>query len=335
MKSLASITNIEKAFYDLSKMDFRLQEFFFTYYSQKLILTNHFYPHIESINPGLSDHGPDHIQRVLKLHEKLLERNIPALSDVELVADNALNIYELYILLCSTAWHDVGNLLGREGHNTKVVEVANRLETNFFIDDFTKDCVMQLSKAHSGPDGIRVHVPVEDVSYKNQEINLRFLAASLRFADELDEGEVRVDEEYYHAMKDKIPNESRIYWEAPCCIKRIEPKASDCVIEIHARVKKDELFKILLKSGKNVALIDELIYRIDKMNRERMYYMEFVRKHAEYREIIFDLTIQDTKPRQITFRFNNTQGYNEFWGVNTEINPAAKIPTYQLQKEEQ
>jgi metal-dependent HD superfamily phosphatase/phosphodiesterase len=334
MKTLTKITNIERAFYELAKTDPKAQEYFFTYYSQKLILLNHFYPHVEGIIKGFTDHGPEHIYRIMNIHEKFLKKSIPALSDSEVVKDNSLNLYELYLLLCASLWHDVGNLLGRDQHNKKVVDIANRLENSFFIDDYMKKYTLQIAQAHSGDDAVRKEIPVEDTDYMNEEINLRFLGATLRLADELDEGEVRVDEHYYNAMRDQIEPINRIYWETPCCIKRIEPRADDCLIEIHAKVKSADLYKMFPKNGREVALIDELIYRIDKMNKERMYYMQFVRKHVEYTKIVFDLWVENSKPLQHTFKFTNDQGYFDFWKEYPQINPQLQMPAYTLQRTE-
>lgn len=328
------ITPIETAFWDMGKMNVKLQEYFFTYYSQKLVLLNHFYPHIEGVLRGFPDHGPDHVTRVMQLYGKMLKNNIPGLSDSqEIVSGVALDFYEIYLLLCATVWHDVGNLLGRYKHNQNIIKISSKLKNIFFLDRDMKKYVFQIAKAHTGSDGVRQEIPVEDTAYKNAEINLRFLGAVLRFADELEEGGVRVDETYYETMKGEIPSNKKIYWETCCCINRIEPKPDQCCIELRAKVDKDKLFELFKKNGKNVALIDELIFRIDKMNLERKYYMQFVRKHLEYREIMFDLTVEDSKPKRFNFIFNNDRGYHDFWDNFSRMNPESNLSGYTLQKE--
>ncbi|CAG1003525.1 MAG: hypothetical protein OIN86_16670 [Candidatus Methanoperedens sp.] len=340
MKSATGITPIERAFYEIVKTDKELQEYFFTYYSQKLILQNHFYPHVGEKLLGFSDHGPNHINRILLLYSKLLKNNILGLSDSQdVVCSIELNYYEIYLLLCATVWHDVGNLLGRDKHNMKIIDVSNRLENNFFVNKDVKKYAMQIAKAHTGKDAIRKEILIEDIDYKNQEINLRFLGGILRLADELDEGDVRVDNMYYEPMKDQIADENKIFWEVCNCIKRITPKPDESLIEIHAIInQKEELYKIFNKlytdknTLKTVALIDELVLRIDKMNHERGYYMEFVRKHADYREIVFELIIESPAPEKFMFKFDQNQGYAEFWKMNPQLNPENKINDYHLQK---
>jgi len=334
MIDLVGITPIEKVFYNMAKMDARLQEYFFTYYSQKLILLNHFYPHVEGKLRGFPDHGPDHIVRIMELHGKLLKNNILGLSDPqETVSDATLNFYEIYLLLSATVWHDVGNLLGRYKHNQNITKISSRLKDNYFPNKDLKKYVFQIAKAHTGPEGITREIPIEDADYKNAEIHLRFLGAVLRFADELEEGGVRVDETYYETMKDKIPNNKKIFWETCCCINRIEPKPSECIVQLCAKVDKDKLFKLFTKNGKNVALIDELVFRIDKINLERKYFMQFVRKHVEYREILFDLTVEDSRPDKFTFRLDNDQGYHDFWNHYSQLNPRINLSSYTFQKE--
>ncbi len=327
------ITPIEKAFYEMSKEDANMQEYFFTYYAQKLILMNHFYPHIESQLHGYIDHGPNHVTRILKLYEKILENNIPTLSHEEVIKDASLNFYEFYLLLCATVWHDVGNLLGRNNHNKNIVKIVERLKNHFFVDEDIKNYAFQIAKAHTGEDGVRKEIQLEDIDYKNEEINLRFLGAFLRFTDELEEGEVRVDKQYYKSMEDQIPDDQKIYWETSLCIKRIEPDPKNSVIKMHAKINQSDLFRLFTKNGREVALIDELVFRVDKMNKERIYYMGFARKHIEFREIVLNITLQNTVPKTITFEFNNDQGYSLFWENNPNINPQEKIDGYILQKE--
>lgn len=334
METLININRIEKAFFDYGKGDPKLQEYFFTYYSQKLILLNHFYPHVAGRLTGYTDHGPEHITRIIKLYEKMLKNNIPFMgSNSGIVSNATLNLYEIYLLLCATIWHDIGNLLGREKHNEKISEISDRLKNNYFVDEDMKKYALQIAEAHTGVDGVRKKIPLEDTFYKYEEINLHFLGAVLRLADELEEGEVRVDSRYYSTMGNEIPDYQKIYWEISNCIKCIEPKPDEFIIEIRAKLNVNDLFNLFEKNKGSVALIDELIFRIDKMNEERKYYMQFVRKPAEFREIIFDLVLENSSPpQQITFRFNNSRGYGAFWDNYLHMNPEKKIQGYILQK---
>lgn len=324
MRHLGIIKKIEYALFQMSKKDLKLQEYFFTYYSQRLILINHFYPHIESELKGYVDHGPEHIFRLIDLLGKILKNNIVGLEEEEeVIGVKALNFYEIYILLCGAIWHDAGNLLGREGHAKKVGEIDKRLKGNFFVDKEIKEYSLQIAKSHSGEDAVRKEIHSDSENYNNFQIDLRFLGALLRFADELEEGMVRIDSKYYECMNDKILEENKIYWESGMCIKQILPEPNNLIIKIFATINKNDLFKLFKKEGKEVTLVDELINKIDKMNNERKYYMLFVRKHLDFNEIEFNLRVksEDQSPENYTFKFNNDDGYFEFWNNNSNINP--------------
>ena len=86
-----------------------------------------------------------------------------------------------------------------------------RLKNNFFVDKDMEKYAIQIAKAHTGEGGVRKEISLEDTDYQNAEIYLRFLGALLRFTDELEEGEVRIDNQYYESMKDHIPNDQKIY----------------------------------------------------------------------------------------------------------------------------
>jgi hypothetical protein len=317
----------------MGKKDVKFQEYFFTYYAQKMILLNHFYPHVESIIPEFTDHGPSHIVRILELYQRILRNNVPGLAETQEVVDaTSLNFYELYLLLSATVWHDVGNLLGREQHNKKIIQISNKLKKNFFVDKDVQKYALQIAKAHTGVNGVRQEILSDDTNYMNKEINLRFLGAVLRFTDELEEGEVRIDKDYYETMKNNMEDRDKLHWETSCCIKRVEPDADEGIVSVHAQIKKEELFKVFKEDGKKIALIDALIFRVNKMNLERINYMQFVRKHIEYREIVFDLTVENSRLKRITFRFNNDQGYDQFWSNCPHIDPRKHIKSYVLQK---
>jgi hypothetical protein len=330
MQSLAGITKIEKAFYELGKSEGNLQEYFFTYYSQKLILNNHIYAHIPQILPGFTDHGQHHIKRILNLYGRILQNNIQDSND-DLLSGRALNFYELYILLCGTIWHDVGNVLGRINHGRKAEEVMDRLKGHFFVDEETRKYSLQVAEAHTGEDAIKNCIPSDDVPYMNEEINLRFLGAVLRFADELEEGQVRIDGTYYDSLSENISKDQKIYWEISKCIKRISPDSGKCGVNINARIDNDKIFDLFKKNDNNVCFIDELIFRVDKMNRERINYMKYVRKHVNYKEIILELIIPDrTDLSKIIFKFDDDFDYNRFWITYPDLNPESNIQNYQL-----
>lgn len=338
MKTLTDITEVEKSFYEMSKMDRSLQEYFFTYYSQKLILYNHIYPRVPEVLKGFNDHGYNHITRILNLYSKFLRNNIldPS-SERDFISNTTLNYYELYLLLCATLWHDVGNSLGRSEHEKRIIDVMDRLKNHFFVDEDLREYALQIAEAHTGNNAITTCIPHEDTDYNGHEINLRFLGATLRLVDELEEGELRIDKTFFNSMSDLLDDRQKIFWMISKCIKRINPDPDRCIIEINARIKNSDIFTLFKKEKKgskeleDIALIDELIFRIDKINKERINYMKYVRKHVNYNRVRLNLTVVGRADLgQINFTFDDDHGYNTFWKTHTDLSPEDKIESYEL-----
>lgn len=342
MKRVPGLTSIEYSLYLMCKRDNELLEYFFSYYLQKLTLLNHFYPHIEGELKGYSDHGEKHVKNILKLYTKMLINVIPCEEEdtFEIPTDIVFNYYELYLLLCATIWHDIGNLKARNQHNRHLSEISDRIN-HYFVDKDMKDLTMEIARAHTGEDAVTKEIQVEITPYKNELIVSRFIGAILRFADELDEGQNRVDLSYYERMKDTIPSHQRVFWESCGCIKRIEPNPDKFDVDIEIKIKKEDMFNLFdkkLKEGTpyekeiKVALIDELIFRLNKINKERMYYMTFIQKFVEYKTISTAIYIIDNgNSTRKTFVLNDSNGYTEFWREFPELNPGNHLKGYCLQ----
>src|SRR5947209_8744319 len=87
--------------------------------------------------PMLTDHGPRHIQNVLKNAEKLIEKD--DFSGVE-----------LYSLAMMILFHDVGNIFGREGHERRIAKVYDEMRSGKNPPSPEKYIVVQGAGAHSG-----------------------------------------------------------------------------------------------------------------------------------------------------------------------------------------
>ena len=62
----------------------------------------------------LNDHGPEHTQKVIERAYSILKNTRIHLSE-----------FETFILLCAIQIHDIGNVLGRSGHERKLNEIFN------------------------------------------------------------------------------------------------------------------------------------------------------------------------------------------------------------------
>jgi len=348
------ITNIEKAFYEMARKDdikrgnADLEEYFFTYYSQKLTLFNHIYSHMETELRDYPDHSSGHVNRIMGILGKMLKKHVLYLDplyldqsrDYEMFSPQKreiFNFFEVYLLLCATILHDIGNIMARERHEERIKQVVEKVEL-FFVDEDVKKYALWIAQAHRGENSISSIVP-SNVDYRNEEINLRFLAAVLKLADELEEGEVRIDKIYYETRKTKISEDKKLHWNISRCIKRINPKPDAHIIDIRAEMQDENTCfatypKKIGESIRSVALIDELISRIDKINETRKYYMQFITKYIPFDSIDFKLKIGQTSP-SYSLTFDNTNGYHAFWNIYPHLNPAGRIKDYELQLEEQ
>ncbi|MFW9876300.1 MAG: hypothetical protein ACFFG0_24655 [Candidatus Thorarchaeota archaeon] len=328
MRNLNQINGIEIALYDMAKKDLKLQEYFFSYYNQKLRLFNHFYSHIQEKLIGFNDHGPDHINRILEIYPRILENRIPNIDGKTDLFKKSLNFYEVYLLLSATIWHDVANLMGRDNHgiNIKQMPVFNE---SVFVNDELKKYILQIAESHTGEGSIEKKINRETEYAYNHTLNLRFLAAILRLADELEETERRIDWNYY-ISNGYIEEEQKIYWEINHCIKSINPEPESEVIKINCRIDKNKCLDIFKKNNNSVALIDELIYRINKMNYERQYTQKYLySKYLLFKCIEFDLIVSG-ESISYKFIFDDDHGYEDFWERYNQLNPEKQIKNYKL-----
>ena len=158
------------------------------YVSARKILLEDVLEDIRGSEPSLTDHGPRHIQHVLKNVFKLLEGDLNYFSPIE-----------HYILGLSVLFHDVGNLHGREDHSKRIARfydhVRNAPAPRFAQE---KALVVRIAQAHTGKalNGSRntlADVP-EVWQLDGSPVKTREIAAIVRFADELAEGRQRTSE---------------------------------------------------------------------------------------------------------------------------------------------
>jgi len=346
MKKPPELSDLEYCLYLMSEDDPVLFEYFLSYYLQKFTLMNLVYPQIASELKGYNDHGYKHVKNIINLQEKILISNVPFLEEMiygegdDIQEDSAFNFYELYLLLSATLWHDVGNIVERFHHNEHIPRIEAKIQ-HYFVNTEIKDYVLHIAKAHTGSDGVRAQINLPVSGYCNEQIFCQFIGALLRFTDELDEGQNRLNLGFYERFGDSIEEHQKIFWEVCNCIKRILPEPRESQIIIDVNIKKEDIFKDYLKilnKGKSeetkirVCLIDELIFRINKINQERIYYMEFVKKFLDFKEIKLNVNILDGGDTQsMTFSFNDQFGYDQFWETVDQLNPEILLPGYILQ----
>lgn len=228
--------------------------------------------HIDRAEPNLTDHGPRHLADVMQRCHQLL-----TLGKDDLTAE------ELYILCVSILFHDVGNLHGRAEHQRKIggiYKYVRGLDPRFSGE---RNAVLAVAGAHTGTtrDGKRDTLKSLDrQTFQGASVRIREIAAILRLADELAEGQHRtsayllnigqyaIDSIIYHAYAQTVD-----YAIQPGRIAMTFTLDISCAgekFEVHS-VELCELIKLCYKR----------IIKLDQERRFCKYYCPFLRDLAE------------------------------------------------------
>lgn len=163
------------------------QELYDDYTSvRNAIEKDNFFDEIKGQEPNLSDHSVKHIQDVFERVYKVIgEENF-----------KTFNTYEIYCLALMILFHDVGNIFGREGHNSKekIAKIYNKYRSNPSNYRDERRVVIEGASAHTGKSKIGCNDTLKFVnedSIRGEKIDLKELASILRFSDELAEGKQR------------------------------------------------------------------------------------------------------------------------------------------------
>lgn len=214
----------------------------------KSYFIGHIYSKIASIEPNLTDHGEVHIQNVLQNAYELINNS-----------NNTLSGVELYVLCMGILVHDIGNLSGRKGHESKLKEYFNITKFST-LDRKHITSISQIAKSHGGIDcdtiGTVTVNNLDGVCVRGQKI-----AAILRFADELAEGKQRTS--LVMLEKDLISKDSRLYHIYASILDR--PAIIKDTISLDYSVYIDEHLEMLKEL---LAFIHE---RVDKLYKELLY----------------------------------------------------------------
>jgi hypothetical protein len=178
-------------------------------------------PHIAKIEPNLTDHSANHIVDVIDNAAILL-----GLKN-ELNEKHESNIhpyvtYEMLALLLSLVMHDVGNILKRNDHNSKITDVWSKLTSWNLWAPNERNVVIDICRAHSGRSRDGSSDTIKDLSVSRRyffksPIRIAELAAIVRFSDELAEGEHRTS--CFLIDAGLIDESSRLFHEYARCTR--------------------------------------------------------------------------------------------------------------------
>ena len=231
----------------------------------------------------LTDHGVEHVKSVIA-HAK------------DIISDSMqLTGYEIYLLLMSIHFHDVGNILGREQHEERIAEIIDEMGDRLSLDTAEKSFIAAIATAHGGyVDGNKDTIRSIDVDtiYDGVQIRCKLLAAILRFADEISDDYRRSEFQNVN-----VPPENQVYHEYSKALDPISINGE--TLKLHFRIPYEMTQNKIKKQEKCIFLYDEVLERIAKCMRELEYCkkyaygfiqlttidvtIEFLRKNSTYR----------------------------------------------------
>lgn len=259
--------------------DFPAQkDYFATYTNIKDWMTLHVFSKIDS---GLSaadgniytSHGPDHFERVIKYAGLLLGLKNNGMDSKTF----SLSPFETYVLLVSILLHDSGNMFGREGHEKRAGLIICKMG-ELAGTTFEKRIISQIAQAHGGKtaDGSK-----DTIGKLNTVENLgscscrsKLIAAITRFADEICEDHTRAAS--FSLENYGVPEKNIIYHKYAASIQSVDIDLNDESVSVSYSLDKNDVLECFHEGdAKSKYLIDEIIYRLKKMDCERKYIMRF------------------------------------------------------------
>lgn len=252
-------------------------------------LNSDFHPHvtaIASIKDGgyLTDHGTDHIKKVIRKASELVDYQ-----------DFKLTPYEVYLLLVAIHLHDVGHIKnGRCQHEKSAREVMFDIGKKLGDDNTEKMCIFHIAESHGGNidgDKDKISRLREKETILNQNIKPQLLAAILRFADELSDDRERAAK---YLMDDKtIPSPSEIFHCYAYALHSVKIDHEGKAVEMCFELNKENVSKKYGKNDKKVYLLDEIYDRTLKTYCECKYCMRFIPLEIQINSIKVEIQFID------------------------------------------
>lgn len=236
----------------------------------------------------LTDHGPDHIAMVMRRAKDLSDTSR---SGREFQTE--LTAYEVFILLLSCHCHDVGNVYGREGHESRIMDVIGTLSQYKQLRPSEWRLIAQIASVHGGTidddkDTIGRAIASGSVDLCGKQVRPQLLAAILRLADELSDESSRASN--FGTRLGIIPRESEIYHRFAKCLESVRINTADKCVELGFVLYPDDLDHLFgyKKTDENTILetylVDEIYKRTKKTFCELMYCMKFMRMWPNHYE---------------------------------------------------
>jgi hypothetical protein len=229
----------------------------------------------------LTDHGKKHVEQV-----------ISRATDILRESQCRITPYEGYLLLAAIYLHDVGNIYGRKNHERKCNEILQHLGTAAGDDSAERRLLARISSAHGGTrngdadtiGALQSHFPILGHSVRKQ-----FLAALLRFSDELADDRTRASR--FLLENNRLPARSKLYHTYSNALRSVEVGERD--VKLHFELSTLTASQKYPKDGSSVFLLDEIFARTMKTHVERIYCMRFMRSDIRIDRIFVKIEVFD------------------------------------------
>jgi hypothetical protein len=234
----------------------------------------------------LNNHGPEHVAAV-----------IGRISDMLTAANCKITPYEGYLLLFAAHLHDTGNLFGRSEHEKGCREVMKQLGSRAGDDELEKKTIIDIASAHGGrtPEGnkdtISALIPEPESRLLNQDVRAHFLAALLRFGDELADDRSRASR--FSMEAGAVPEESKLYHQYSQSLQSVTVGEREIKLDfdLSTAIANQRFAKTVGDAPSQIFLLDEIFERTLKMHTERMYCMRFLRPSIRLDEVRVNIEV--------------------------------------------
>lgn len=231
---------------------------------------NELLDYIRIKEPFLTDHGPGHIIDVLTNAFGLLGNEGCAGKK-----GSPLEPAELFLLVLSILFHDVGNVFSRKGHKSRLTEAYEFARGTGSAFAQERVLLFRIIEAHGGvtstgsPDTIGDGQVNVDGIFKGKRVDCKRIAAILRFADELAEGPQRTS--LFMQKHLEIGGDAQVFHDyANVTGIRIGRKDGRIAIVYNIDLAPDE-WGGKYDGVRLRALINFCFHRLEKLDLERKY----------------------------------------------------------------
>jgi len=224
---------------------------------------------VNSLVPGFyTAHNAEHFDEVIQYAGFLL--------GVDTGDENIdLSPYEIYILLVAIRIHDAGNIHGREMHEKKCFSVLRECGDVAGSDNAEKKIIATIAQAHGGKTNAGDKDTIGDLESSKTVskgiIRPRLIASIVRFADEICENRNRASN--YSLKHGTLPKHSEVFHKYAASISGNAIKDQRLFIDYKVSLEDIKKSWGCAVGGEKTEtfLVDEILERLEKMDRERRY----------------------------------------------------------------